>query len=45
MYTNVIICIDNESDIFSIKVGLHQGLALSSYVFTLTMDKITNDIK
>jgi Reverse transcriptase (RNA-dependent DNA polymerase) len=34
-----------ESDIFSIKIGLHQGSALSPYIFTLVMDEITKDIQ
>jgi Reverse transcriptase (RNA-dependent DNA polymerase) len=48
MYTNVVTYVrtcDDESDIFSIKIGLHQGSALSSYIFILVMDDITNDIK
>jgi Reverse transcriptase (RNA-dependent DNA polymerase) len=30
---------------FPIKIGLHQGLALSPYIFTLVMDEITKDIQ
>jgi Reverse transcriptase (RNA-dependent DNA polymerase) len=48
MYTNVVTCVkacDGESNIFSIKIGLHQGSASSPYIFTLVMDKITNDIQ
>jgi Reverse transcriptase (RNA-dependent DNA polymerase) len=48
MYTNVVTYVrtcDDESDIFPIKIGLHQGSALSSYIFILVMDDITNDIK
>jgi hypothetical protein len=48
MYTNVVTCVracDDESDTFPIKIGLHQGSALSLYIFTLVMDKITNDIQ
>jgi Reverse transcriptase (RNA-dependent DNA polymerase) len=47
MYTNVVICVracDGEFDTFSIKIGLHQGSALSPYIFTLVMDEITKDI-
>jgi hypothetical protein len=29
----------------SIKIRLHQGSALSQYIFTLVMDGITNDIQ
>jgi Reverse transcriptase (RNA-dependent DNA polymerase) len=48
MYTNVVTCIracDDKSDTFSIKIGLHQGSALSSYIFTIVMDEITKDIQ
>jgi Reverse transcriptase (RNA-dependent DNA polymerase) len=48
MYTNVVTCVracDDESDTFSIKIGLHQGSALSPYIFTLVMDEITKDIQ
>jgi hypothetical protein len=41
---NVSSC-DGESDTFSIKIGLHQGSALSPYIFTLVMDEITKDIQ
>jgi Reverse transcriptase (RNA-dependent DNA polymerase) len=36
---------DGKSDAFSIKIGLHQGSALSPYIFTLVMDEITKDIQ
>jgi Reverse transcriptase (RNA-dependent DNA polymerase) len=48
MYTNVVTCVracDSESDTFPIKIGLHQGSALSPYIFTLVMDEITKDIQ
>jgi Reverse transcriptase (RNA-dependent DNA polymerase) len=48
MYTNVVTCVkacDDESDTFSIKIGLHQGSALSPYIFTLVMNKIIKDIQ
>jgi Reverse transcriptase (RNA-dependent DNA polymerase) len=48
MYTNAVTCVracDDESDTFSIKIGLHQGSALSPYVFTLVMNEITKDIQ
>jgi Reverse transcriptase (RNA-dependent DNA polymerase) len=48
MYTNAVTCVracDGESDTFPIKIGLHQGSALSPYIFTLVMDEITNDIQ
>jgi hypothetical protein len=47
MYTNIMTCVracNSESDIFPIKIGLHQGSALSLYIFILVMDKITKDI-
>jgi Reverse transcriptase (RNA-dependent DNA polymerase) len=47
-YTNIVTCIracDGKSDAFSIKIGLHQGSALSPYIFTLVMDEITKDIQ
>jgi Reverse transcriptase (RNA-dependent DNA polymerase) len=48
MYTNIMTCVracDNESDAFSIKIRLHQGLTLSLYIFTLVMDEIIKDIQ
>jgi Reverse transcriptase (RNA-dependent DNA polymerase) len=48
MYTNIVTCVracDGESDTFSIKIRLHQGSALSPYIFTLVMDEITKDIQ
>jgi Reverse transcriptase (RNA-dependent DNA polymerase) len=36
---------DGESDTFPIKIGLHQGSALSPYIFTLMMDEIIKDIQ
>jgi Reverse transcriptase (RNA-dependent DNA polymerase) len=48
MYTNIVTYVracDGESDTFPIKIGLHQGSALSPYIFTLMMNEITNDIK
>jgi hypothetical protein len=48
MYTNIMTCVkacDNESNAFSIKIGLHQESTLSPYIFTLVMDEITNDVQ
>jgi Reverse transcriptase (RNA-dependent DNA polymerase) len=48
MYTNAVTCVrtcDGESDTFPIKIGLHQGSALSPYIFILVMDEITKDIQ
>jgi hypothetical protein len=36
---------DDESDSFSIKIGLNQGSSLILYIFTLVMNEITNDIQ
>jgi Reverse transcriptase (RNA-dependent DNA polymerase) len=36
---------DGESNAFSIKIKLHQGSTLSSYIFTLVMDEVTKDIQ
>jgi Reverse transcriptase (RNA-dependent DNA polymerase) len=47
MYINIVTCVricDGESDAFPIKIELYQGSALSSYIFTLVIDEITNDI-
>jgi Reverse transcriptase (RNA-dependent DNA polymerase) len=47
MYKNVVTCVracDGNSDIFSIKIGLHQGSALNSYIFILVMNEIIKDI-
>jgi Reverse transcriptase (RNA-dependent DNA polymerase) len=48
MYTNAVTCVrayDGEPDTFPIKIGLHQGSALSPYIFTLVMNEITKDIQ
>ena len=47
MYTNVVISVragDSETHTFPITIGLHQGSALSPYIFDLVMDDITKDI-
>jgi Reverse transcriptase (RNA-dependent DNA polymerase) len=36
---------DGESDVFPIKIELHQGSTLSLYIFTLVMNEITKDIE
>jgi hypothetical protein len=33
------------NDDFPIKAGLHQGLTLSPYIFTLATDELTRDIQ
>lgn len=48
MYDNVVTSVrtcDGETSDFPIKIGLHQGSALSPYIFTLVMDEITKDIQ
>jgi hypothetical protein len=36
---------DGDTNDFSINIGLHQGSALSPYLFALVMDEVTRDIK
>ena len=36
---------DGDTDDFPIRIGLHQGSALSPYLFALVMDKVTRDIQ
>jgi hypothetical protein len=36
---------DRDSYDFPINIGLHQGLAVSPYLFALVMDEITRDIQ
>jgi hypothetical protein len=48
MYGNVVmsVCVgDSETGTFPITIGLHQGSALSSYMFSLVMDEVTKDIQ
>ena len=48
MYNNVVTSVrtnDGNTDYFPIKIGLHQGLALSPYLFALVMDEVTRDIQ
>ena len=48
MYNNVVISVrtsDGDTDDFLIMIGLHQGLALSPYLFVLVMDDVTRDIQ
>ena len=49
MYDNVVTSVrtsDGNTDDFPIKtkIGLHQGSALSPYLFVLVMDEVTRDI-
>jgi hypothetical protein len=36
---------DGDTNNFSINIGLHQGLALSLYLFALVIDEVTRDIQ
>jgi hypothetical protein len=48
MYDNVMISVrtsNGDTKDFSINIGLHQGSALSPYLFALVMDKVVRDIQ
>ena len=48
MYNNVVTSVrtsDEDTDDFPIRIELHQGSALSPYLFTLVMNEVTRDIK
>ena len=48
IYNNVVTSVrtnDGNTDYFSIKIGLHQGSALSPYLFALVMDEVTRNIQ
>ena len=36
---------DGDTDDIPIRIGLHQGLILSPYLFTLVMDEVTRNIQ
>jgi hypothetical protein len=47
MYDNVVTSVqtsDRDTNDFLINIGLHQGSALSPYLFALVMDEVTRDI-
>jgi hypothetical protein len=47
MYDNIVTSLrtsDRDTD-FSINIGLHQGWALSPYLFALVMDEVTRGIQ
>jgi hypothetical protein len=47
MHDNVVTSVqisDGDINDFSINIGLHQGSALSPYLFALVMDEVTRDI-
>jgi hypothetical protein len=48
MYRDVVMFVrtcDSDTSDFPIKIGLHQGSALSPYLFALVMDEVTRDIQ
>jgi hypothetical protein len=48
MYDNVMTSVQTsveDTNDFQINIGLHQGLALSPYLFALVMDEVTRDIQ
>jgi hypothetical protein len=48
MYDNVVTSVrtsDGDTNDFPINIGLHQGSALSAYLFALMMDEVTRDIQ
>jgi hypothetical protein len=48
MYNNIVKSVqtsDRDTNDFSINIGLHQGSALSPYLFSLVMDEVTRDIQ
>jgi hypothetical protein len=48
MYDNVVTSVrtnDGDTNDFQINIGLHQGSALSPYLFALVMDEVTRDIQ
>ena len=48
MYNNVVTSVrtnDGNIDYFPIKIGLHQGSAISPYLFALVMDEVTRNIQ
>jgi hypothetical protein len=48
MYDNVVTIVrtsDGDTNDFPINIGLHQGSALSPYLFALVIDEVTRDIE
>jgi hypothetical protein len=48
MYNKVVTSVritDGDINIFPINIGLHQGLALNPYLFSLVIDEVTRDIQ
>jgi hypothetical protein len=47
MYNNIMTSVrtsNGDTNDFSINIGLHQGLALIPYLFSLVMDEVIRDI-
>jgi hypothetical protein len=44
-HTRILCGIVADTDYFPIKIGLHQGSALSPYLFALVMDEVTRNIQ
>jgi hypothetical protein len=48
MYDNIVTSVqtsDGDTNDFPINIGLHQGSALSPYLFALVMNEVTRDIQ
>jgi hypothetical protein len=48
MYDNIVTSVrtsDGDTNDLPIKIGLHQGLVLSPYLFSFVMDEVTRDIR
>ena len=41
----VVRCAAGTTESFKVKVGLHQGLALSPFLFAVIMDRIKNEVR
>ena len=41
----VVRCAVGNTESFKVKVGLHQGSALSPFMFTVIMDRLTDEIR
>ena len=41
----VVKCAVGTTESFKVKVGLHQGLALSPFLFAVTMDRLTDEVR
>ena len=41
----VVSCAVGTTENFKVKVGLHQGLALSLFLFAVIMDRLMNEVR